>query len=114
MPRQVGRLDLLERRRVRVLSWADLCEQHGVASVDVVQLDCEGKDCAIIRGLLAHCSREPGAYPGVLQFEANHLTEEAEVAGAMATFLPSELGTRRRADPSPSGVGRGGRSTPLV
>ena len=86
MPRQVGRLDLLERRRVRVLSWADLCEQHGVASVDVVQLDCEGKDCAIIRGLLAHCSREPGAYPRVLQFEANHLTEEAEVAGTMGAL----------------------------
>ena len=79
MLRSVGRLDLLGRRKISVLNWAKLCEQYGVASVDVVQLDCEGKDCSILRGLLAHCKTHPSAYPRVVQFETNHLTEVSEV-----------------------------------
>jgi len=80
MLRQLGRLDLLEQRQVCVLSWTSLCAENGVTSVDLVQLDCEGRDCAILRGLLAHCSHEPKAYPRLIQFEANHLTPKTEVA----------------------------------
>lgn len=37
MLRQVGREDLLEERHVHVLSWGDLCRQHGVGTADVAQ-----------------------------------------------------------------------------
>lgn len=77
---KIGRCDLLEKRIVRVLSWAELCDLHGVGSVDTVQLDCEGRDCAILRGVLSHCDKDPTALPRVIQFEANHLTDDLEIA----------------------------------
>ena len=55
MLRHVNRLDLLVSRRVPVLSWGLLCDKYNVTSVDLVQLDCEGKDAAIVRGLAKHC-----------------------------------------------------------
>ena len=79
MLRDVDRLDLLQARNVPVLSWRHLCEQHDVTSVDVVQIDCEGKDSAIVRGLICHCEQHPAAWPRLLQFEANYLTPEEEV-----------------------------------
>lgn len=79
MLEQIERIDLLEERPVPVLDWAELCRQQGVRSVDVVQIDCEGKDCAIVRGLLEHCKENPAAFPRLIQFEANHLTLKEEV-----------------------------------
>lgn len=78
MLKEVDRLDLLEERQVCTCSWTDLCVTHGVASVDVVQIDCEGKDCAILRGLLAYCADRPQAFPRVIKFECNHLSSHAE------------------------------------
>ena len=69
----------LEVREVPVLSWTELCWEYNVGSVDVVQLDCEGKDCAIIRGLLTHCVQNPDAWPRAIFFEANHLTPQREI-----------------------------------
>ena len=86
MLRRVGRLDLLKRRKVRVLNWGDLCRQYKVRSVDVVQLDCEGKDCAILRGLLEFCSTRPEAFPRVIQFESNHLNDPQEVGAIVDAF----------------------------
>mmetsp|Transcript_20608 Transcript_20608/g.37621 ORF Transcript_20608/g.37621 Transcript_20608/m.37621 type:complete len:113 (-) Transcript_20608:99-437(-) len=79
MLQSLGRNDLIQSRQVRVLSWGDLCRLYAVGSVDVVQLDCEGKDCAILRGLLTHCESDPDAYPRVIRFEANYLTDPTEV-----------------------------------
>lgn len=78
MLEEVNRPDLLEEREVCTWSWTDLCETYGVASVDVVQIDCEGKDCAILRGLLAYCADRPQAFPRVIKFECNHLSSHAE------------------------------------
>ena len=83
MLRDVNRLDLLASRQVPVLSWGLLCEQYNVTSVDVVQLDCEGKDAAIVRGLAKYCEKHPAAWPRVIQFEANQLTPELEVRHAV-------------------------------
>ena len=78
MLQAIDRTDLLESRSIRKLSWADFCAAYGVATVDVVQVDCEGKDCAILRGLLEHCVQHPKSYPRVVQFELNHLTPQCE------------------------------------
>merc|ERR1712048_93934 len=80
----VGRMDFLEKRKVQVLSWAELCRLHRIASVDVVQLDCEGMDCSILRGLLAHCKTNPKAFPRFIDFEANWLADEQEVDKTLA------------------------------
>ena len=79
----VKRLGLLVTRRVPCLSWELLCKKYDVSSVDVVQLDCEGKDAAIVRGLVKHCTSHPRAWPRVIQFEANGLTPEWEVEEAV-------------------------------
>ena len=67
-----------------VVSWGRLCEKYNVSSVDVVQLDCEGMDAAIVRGLAKHCERHAAAWPRVIQFEANHLTPNEEVIETVA------------------------------
>jgi len=77
--RQVGRLDLLEQRTIPALSWRDICFRYGVGTVDVVQLDCEGMDCAILRGMLAYCEYNAQSLPRLIQFEANHLTSDEEI-----------------------------------
>ena len=87
MLRHVNRLDLLVSRRVPVPSWGLLCEKYSVTSVDVVQLDCEGKDAAIVRGLAKYCEDHPAAWPRVIQFEANHLIPVLEVHAAVGLLL---------------------------
>ena len=79
MLRNIGRLDLLQNRDVQVFDWGTLCDKYDVRSVDVIQLDCEGRDCAILRGMLRHCDSHPQALPRVILFEANHLTPETEI-----------------------------------
>ena len=88
MLQQVGREDLMESRSIRVLNWADLCALHSVASVDVVQLDCEGMDCAVLRGLLTHCESDPASLPRLIQFEAKaELTDSAEIDATLAALV---------------------------
>lgn len=85
----IDRLDFLEQRRVQVFSWGDLCRRYGVTSVDVVQLDCEGMDCSVIRGLITHCKNYPDAFPRVIVFEANCLTDPGEVQETVEALLAS-------------------------
>ena len=98
MLRSVGRLDLLEQRDVDVLSWTELCRRHRVSTVDVVQIDCEGKDCAILRGLIAHCVQKPVAFPRIIQFEANHLTGPDEVRQTLDDLARHGYFIRRQTD----------------
>ena len=81
--RGVDRMDFLEQRTVKVLSWGELCELYEVDTVDVVQLDCEGMDCGILRGLMAYCKENPRAFPRLIQFEANWLTPPEEVESTL-------------------------------
>ena len=87
MLQSCGRLDLLERRSVSVLSWGSLCTQYKVASVDVLQLDCEGKDCAILRGMLSHCESQPAIFPRLIQFEANSLTDPEDLQTTLEALM---------------------------
>ena len=61
--------------------------KNNVRSVDVVQLDCEGKDCAIVRGLLRYCKKNAQVLPRIIQFEANHLTPEEEIETTLDDIL---------------------------
>jgi len=96
MLRSVGRSDLLEKRHIEVLDWSSLCNRYHVRKVDVVQLDCEGKDCAIVRGMLKHCDKEPLALPRILQFEANHLTPEEEILDTLRSLAQRDFIVRYR------------------
>ena len=76
---KVGHPELLEQRVVQVLSWGDLCYRYGIGSVDVVQLDCEGMDCGIIKGMLNHFDETGDGLPRLICFEANHLTPDCVI-----------------------------------
>ena len=77
MLHNIGRYDLMQNKTVQVYDWGTLCRKYNVRSVDVVQLDCEGKGCAILRGMIRHWKKS-WQLPRIIQFEANHLTSEAE------------------------------------
>jgi len=94
MLRKVGREDLLEEKPIKVLSWSDLCVRYGVGSVDVVQLDCEGMDCSILRGLITHCQWHPQAFPRVIAFEANSLTDQEEVDATLEALVANGYNVR--------------------
>lgn len=86
MLESIGRTDLLDSKPVAVLDWGRLCEKYQVRAVDVVQLDCEGKDCAVIRGMLRYCTSNPRALPRVIHFEANHLTSQEEIESTLLSL----------------------------
>ena len=79
MLKNIGRSNLLEKILIDVYDWRWLCEKYQVGYVDIVQLDCEGKDCGILRGMLNHHRRTHWPLPRVIKFEANHLTGEEEI-----------------------------------
>ena len=86
--------DFMEKKRIQVLSWNALCFEHDVGSVDVVQLDCEGMDCSILRGLITHCQQHPQAFPRVIAFEANSLTAAKEVDAIIEVLIANGYSVR--------------------
>ena len=78
--------DVFASTTVPVWSFATLVDRYGVASVDVLKLDCEGMDCAILKGLLRHCADYPDAFPRIISFETNSLTPRREVDAIVRTF----------------------------
>lgn len=87
MLEEIERKDLLESWPVEVLDWSSLCRRHTVESVDIVQIDCEGRDCSIVHSLLSHCEKHPLAYPRVIMFEANDLTDAAEIQSTVDSLI---------------------------
>jgi len=73
---KVGLRHLLCRRRVAVRSLPTLLKEHGVTSVNLLALDCEGHDCAILRGLLRGCREHPPWHPKLIMFETNGMSDE--------------------------------------
>jgi FkbM family methyltransferase len=72
----VGLSHLARTRRVRTLSLNELLLRHKVASVGVLAIDCEGYDCAILRGLISACLQRPEWWPEWIWFETNGMNDE--------------------------------------
>jgi FkbM family methyltransferase len=87
MLREAGKEELMHSKQVKMLAYEDLCKQYNVASVNVMQLDCEGADCAVLRGLLRHCEQFDNCFPMILQFEAHWLQEPEEVRETLHALL---------------------------
>ena len=73
---EVGLRRLLRTRSVRVISVGALLRRHRVAGVNVMALDCEGHDCAILRGLMRTAKARPELYPRYLIFETNGMNDD--------------------------------------
>ena len=87
MLQQVNRSDLMENKLIKVLDWRELCDAYKVRRVDVVQLDCEGKDCAILQGMLRYYDQDKASLPRVIRFEANHLTPNDVVQATLDNVM---------------------------
>lgn len=67
--------NLLQIKKVPVLSWKDLIERHNIEQVKLLKIDAEGHDIVIVRNIL-----EGGhnVYPETIVFEANELTSDKD------------------------------------
>ena len=74
--KRVGLLQLIRKKKVPVCSMERLFRCYRVGSVGVLALDCEGHDCAIVRGLLKACKSRPEWYPECLILETNGMNDE--------------------------------------
>mmetsp|Transcript_138456 Transcript_138456/g.386201 ORF Transcript_138456/g.386201 Transcript_138456/m.386201 type:complete len:430 (-) Transcript_138456:149-1438(-) len=73
---QVGLRHLIRVRRMRTVGLRTLLQQQKVKSIGVLALDCEGHDCAILRGLMHACDGHPQWYPQWILFETNGMNDE--------------------------------------
>jgi len=65
---------LIQFKAVEVLDYGEPCKRYLVYSVDVLQRDCEGMGCAILRGLMRYCGEgHDESFPRLIQFEAHWL-----------------------------------------
>lgn len=75
--------ELVEERSVPMYTFYDVLALHKASSCDVLVIDAEGADCAILRSVLDACRRQGVTWPRVLRFETRghaDLTEEQEEA----------------------------------
>ena len=96
MLHNIGCSNLLENKVIDVYDWRWLCEKYNVGYVDIVQLDCEGKDCAILRGMLKHHRKSDWPLPRVIKFEANSLTGEEEIQRTLESLAAFGFKVRYR------------------
>ena len=83
MLKKIDGMHYLKSRNVTMLTWADLVAKVKMRSVDLVKIDAEGMDCKIIDSMLEYCKEHPEAYPKVIKFEANCLTQEYDILMTM-------------------------------
>ncbi|CAK8986944.1 unnamed protein product [Durusdinium trenchii] len=60
--------------KTKTVEW--LFRQHQVGTVGVLALDCEGHDCAIVKGLIDACKQRREWYPKWILFETNGMNDE--------------------------------------
>ena len=68
--------DVMTSKPVHVWSFATLAKRYRVASVDVLKLDCEGRDCDVLQGLIDYCRKGFMCFPRIISFETNSLCSE--------------------------------------
>ena len=72
----IGLCHLIQKQIVQTCSLETLFRRHRVGSIGVLALDCEGYDCAILRGLLRVCESRPQWYPQRILFETNGMNDK--------------------------------------
>lgn len=70
---------LIEQRPVRIYTFGDILKMHNASGCEVLIIDAEGSDCAIIRSMIHSCARSLFSWPQVIRFEtrgSNHCSNE--------------------------------------
>jgi len=72
----IGMKHVARLSKVRTCTMEDILERFNVSSIGVLALDCEGHDCAILRGLMRICDKTPERFPIWIWFESNGMNDE--------------------------------------
>ena len=72
--------ELMEKREVQLVTFADILAKHNCRGCEVLIIDAEGADCAIIRSMIHTCQTCKNImWPSVIRFEsAGHSGENEE------------------------------------
>ena len=63
-------LELMEVRDVRLVTYADIIQKRNCPGCEVLIIDAEGSDCAILRSMIHTCTtRADAIWPWVIRFE---------------------------------------------
>jgi len=73
---KIGMGHLLKVKRVRTCSVGTLLRRCSVRDIEVLALDCEGHDCAILRGLIRAGKERPNWFPRWIVFETNGMNDD--------------------------------------
>lgn len=86
--RKLGIEDLVETSHVPCWPIGDLFEREQVTELDLLKLDTEGQDCAILLHLAAWLSTQPaGAKPRKIIFESNELADPDQVTAVINAYM---------------------------
>merc|ERR1712061_81789 len=72
----------VQQRKAEVWTWSRLASTFNFVGCEVLLIDTEGNDTAILRSMMAHCRKNPKAWPDVIQFESMGLCDNLEGDGA--------------------------------
>lgn len=72
---------LQKRTRIDVFALETLIAKYGVGSIGLLALDCEGRDCAILRSLAKACDMRPELSPQWISFETNGMNDDTDGPG---------------------------------
>ena len=62
--------ELMEVRDVQLVTYADIIQKHNCPGCEVLIIDAEGSDCAILRSMIHTCTTlEDAKWPWVIRFE---------------------------------------------
>lgn len=73
---RIGLQHLIRVRSMRTKTVETLFQESQVGTVNVLALDCEGHDCAILKGLMDACKKRREWYPKWILFETNGMNDE--------------------------------------
>lgn len=73
--------------KVKVVTYAELCSEFKIDSVDILQIDTEGDDCLIIDGLIEAVNSELTSWPGIISFETLGHADKKYGAGIEAATI---------------------------
>lgn len=72
----------VQQRKAQVWTWDRLASTYNFTGCEVLLIDTEGNDTAILRSMVAYCRKHPQAWPHLIQFESMGLCDSLEGDGA--------------------------------
>lgn len=70
--------EFMEKRQVPVYTYKDILEMHNAAGCEVLIIDAEGADCAVLRSVIDACRYQGVPWPRAIRFETREIADYKE------------------------------------